>query len=105
MYYTSNTYALRSVGNEDVAGIMRTALIDFQDDGHVATLTGSMTCGPNNASIGILVYNGMTGDSGGPFNASTTTMIGDAWSRVTGTGKPPALPSATMLVPSNVTLG
>lgn len=78
---------------------MRVALKDFQDhDGHVATLTGGMYCGPNNASVGLLVYNGMTGGVGGPVvNASTTTMIGDAWSRATGTGRPPPLPSVSRL--------
>lgn len=84
---------------------MRMALVNFQKDGHVATVTGNMTCGPDNATLGVLIYNGLTGGSGGPVNASTTTMMGDAWGGATGTGKAPALPSVTMQAPSNVTLG
>lgn len=103
----TNTLQPPSIGNEDVAGIMRTVLADFQNDTYVATLTGSMNCGPNNASLGILLYNGLTGDSGGPFNAVTTTMVGDAWGGATGTGRLPALPSVSMVLvtASNVTGG
>lgn len=85
-----------SVGNDDVATIMATVLDNFQKDGYVATVTGNMTCGPDNATLGLLLYNGLTGGSGGPVNASITTMMGDAWGGASGTGKAPALPSVTV---------
>ncbi|KUI69607.1 hypothetical protein VM1G_05547 [Cytospora mali] len=100
---TNNSSDYAIVGNEDVATIMRTALANFQHDKHVATVTGNMTCGPNNATLGVLIYNGLKGDSGGPVNASSTTMMGDAWGGATGTGAPPALPSATVPPSSSTT--
>ncbi|ROW02997.1 hypothetical protein VMCG_05750 [Cytospora schulzeri] len=101
---TKNSSDYAVIGNDDVAAIMKLALANFQHDGHVATVTGNMTCGPNNANIGILVYNGLMGGADGvPVNAGTTTMLGDAWGGATGTGRAPALPSVTMTL-ANMTL-
>lgn len=91
------TWMFRSVGNEDIAVILRMAMADFQEDGRLPTVTGNITCGRNDTSLGLIIYNGLTGGSGGPVSASTTTMLGYAWSNATRTATVPALPSVTEL--------
>ncbi|KUI53586.1 hypothetical protein VP1G_00884 [Cytospora mali] len=98
--HNSSDYAI--VGNGDVATVMRIALANFKHSEHVATVTGNMTCGPNKATLGVLIYNGLAGDSGGPVNASSTTMMGDSWGGATGTGAAPALPSVTVPPSSSI---
>ncbi|ROV89358.1 hypothetical protein VPNG_10131 [Cytospora leucostoma] len=94
---TQNTSDYAVVGNQDVAIILSMALANFQDDGYLPTVAGNITCGRNDVSLNLLIYNGLTGGSGGPVNASTTTMLGYAWSNATRTSTVPALPSVTEL--------
>ncbi|KAK7728884.1 hypothetical protein SLS53_009347 [Cytospora paraplurivora] len=100
---THNTSDYAAVGNEDIAIILSMVLANFQDDGRLPTVTGNITCGRNDTSLNLLIYNGLTGGSGGPVLASTTTMLGYAWSNATRTGTVPALPSVSELSSSSAT--
>lgn len=66
-----------SIGNDDVVTAIVEAIGAASATGNITGSSGTFTCGPNNATLSLLIYNGLNGYNSSYASAPIVNMFGD----------------------------